>query len=668
MPNHEDQPLASDQSRLEQLYQLSLQVGLTLDLEQEAAAFMRWLAETVQPRLGGLFVADEARQELRLVAGQGFDLPAELRLPLGLDPWAWLRQQGVAVPGEEEAGRYAVPVVAEGQLFGTLCVVSSAGADNLSEEQRLVSTAAGYLAPILRNIRLYQSLEQMVAQRTAALRESEARYRAIVQDQTDLICRFRPDGTLVFVNEAYCRTFRRPMGELLGRSFLDLMTDEERQKFAQVLGQVTPEKPLVTLEHRSVLRDGSSLWIQWSVRALFDAEGHLVELQAVGRDITRRKQVVEELERYSRRLLALRELVRAILEAATPQAIATAAVQHLRQMVPCAAAAVILHRPDQTRVELLAIATQDRSHTLEGTYVIQDAFAGLEDVVRQLAEGQTWLLDDLQNHQPQSPAGRWVQSQGYRSALVVGLAAADKLIGVLVLVDRKPGAFTQAEAEIAQEVADVLAIALLQARLRQQVERHAEELKQQVAERTRQLTESEARYRQLVESPLVGIWQADVEGRFVYINQRLAQMSGYAPEEVIGKLTMLDVIAPEQRRWLADRMRRRRAGEPLVEPGEAVMLRKDGSRFTALVAPAGLYNSEGNFAGYIGAMLDITERKRLEEELAHRVQEQRKLINLMAGREVRMKELKEIIRLLRQQLQQAGLEPIANDPLAPADR
>jgi len=59
-----------------------------------------------------------------------------------------------------------------------------------------------------------------VLQATRALRESEARYRAIVEDQTELICRFLPDGTLTFVNGAYCRYFGRKREELVGSSFM----------------------------------------------------------------------------------------------------------------------------------------------------------------------------------------------------------------------------------------------------------------------------------------------------------------------------------------------------------------------------------------------------------------------------------------------------------------
>ena len=77
----------------------------------------------------------------------------------------------------------------------------------------------------------------------------------------------------------------------------------------------------------------------------------------------------------------------------------------------------------------------------------------------------------------------------------------------------------------------------------------------------------------------------------------------------------------------------------------------------------------------VGTVLDITARKQVEKELTkyrehleelvgERTAELRKIVNAMAGREVRMIELKDVIRKLRVQLEGAGLEPVADDPLS----
>ncbi len=133
------------------------------------------------------------------------------------------------------------------------------------------------------------------------LKRSETRYRAIVQDQTDLVCRFLPDGTLTFVNQAYCRYFSKTESELVGIS-LPFLPATEQQSFQESLARITPTQPVVVIEHASFSADGSIRWQQWFDRALFDEHGHIIEYQGVGRDITARKQAEEALQQSEARL------------------------------------------------------------------------------------------------------------------------------------------------------------------------------------------------------------------------------------------------------------------------------------------------------------------------------------------------------------------------------
>lgn len=132
-----------------------------------------------------------------------------------------------------------------------------------------------------------------------ALKLSEARYRAILEDQTDLIARFLPDGTILFVNEAYCRYFGLQQQNLIGKSFEPVVFAADRDRVAQQLQAMTTANPTVTIENRVVV-DGEIRWTQWVNRMLLHPEQQFVEVQAVGRDITQRKQVEAILQRYER--------------------------------------------------------------------------------------------------------------------------------------------------------------------------------------------------------------------------------------------------------------------------------------------------------------------------------------------------------------------------------
>ena len=128
-----------------------------------------------------------------------------------------------------------------------------------------------------------------------ALRESEARYRAIVEDQTELICRFLPDGALTFVNEACCRYFGKKREELIGHTFMPFIPDEDQEIVRKQLTSLSPENPVVTYEHRVVAPNEEIRWQQRSDRAIFDEQGRIIEFQSVARDITERVRAEEQL-------------------------------------------------------------------------------------------------------------------------------------------------------------------------------------------------------------------------------------------------------------------------------------------------------------------------------------------------------------------------------------
>lgn len=147
-----------------------------------------------------------------------------------------------------------------------------------------------------------EDLQEVIDQ----LRRSEERYRAIVEDQTEMICRSLPDSTLTFVNESYARYFGKPPEELVGVKFFEYLPDEDAVKMREFLDTFTPENPVATSEHRVIRSDGEQRWHQWTDRAIYDGEGNLIEFQSVGRDISERKRTEEALQRSE-------ELNRAVL-------------------------------------------------------------------------------------------------------------------------------------------------------------------------------------------------------------------------------------------------------------------------------------------------------------------------------------------------------------------
>jgi PAS domain S-box-containing protein len=134
----------------------------------------------------------------------------------------------------------------------------------------------------------------------ADLRESQLRYQAIVEDQTEIICRFRMDGTFTFTNEAFCRYFGKQRAEVIGQVFVPDMPQEDRQKVRHILASLSADHPVHTIENRIFLHNGDMRWQQWTFHLIGDAHtGTRGEIQAVGRDITERVQTEEELLRVN---------------------------------------------------------------------------------------------------------------------------------------------------------------------------------------------------------------------------------------------------------------------------------------------------------------------------------------------------------------------------------
>jgi PAS domain S-box-containing protein len=130
------------------------------------------------------------------------------------------------------------------------------------------------------------------------LRESEIRYRAIVEDQTELICRFLPDGTIKFMNNAYCKYFNLSTEYMMGNKSNIFLNPNHKQlnsieeKYCEIFN---PLNPIQTREKHFTFA-GEDRWLQWTQRAIFDQLGKIVEFQAIGMDITERKKAEKALK------------------------------------------------------------------------------------------------------------------------------------------------------------------------------------------------------------------------------------------------------------------------------------------------------------------------------------------------------------------------------------
>ncbi|MBP2133827.1 PAS domain S-box-containing protein [Methanomicrobium sp. W14] len=153
---------------------------------------------------------------------------------------------------------------------------------------------------------ILQSVKRKTAE--SALRDSEERYRAVVESQTELICRFLPDGTLKFANDAFCRYYGLNPRDYPGKKFVsgDLSIGS---MIREHLKKLSPGSPYGDIEHEFVMSGGEVRWQNWTDRAFFDKNGNIIEYQSVGRDVTEERFMKQSLQEKVNYVSALMDTI-----------------------------------------------------------------------------------------------------------------------------------------------------------------------------------------------------------------------------------------------------------------------------------------------------------------------------------------------------------------------
>ncbi|MEK0083028.1 PAS domain S-box protein [Benzoatithermus flavus] len=380
----------------------------------------------------------------------------------------------------------------------------------------------------------------------AALRASEARYRALVETQTEFVVRQTPEGRLTFVNEAYCRYLGLPREVLLGRLWDEFaaIVPEDHIDLAAHIARLSPDRPSEPIEIRVVLPDGSEHLEHWVDTGVFDAQGRVVEIQAVGRDVTEQKRAERALKESEARY-------RAVVEGQSEF--------------------ILRVRPDGT------------------LSFVNDAYCRYRGLTREVLLGG---FNDIYHYPP--------EQQAKIHAAWAGLTPEFPSVTYELV---KPG---EDGGERWEEWTDT-AIFAPNGRV---IEYQA--IGRDVTERKRAeqaLRESEARFRLIAEGvPLPIAITALDEHRVLFVNAKAREVFGIEVGE--GREAVARFWADPRQR---DEIARRLVLEGAVEQAEVRVRRQDGTAFDALLSARPI-----RYAGsraVLGVIIDITERRRMEEAL-----------------------------------------------------
>jgi PAS domain S-box-containing protein len=330
------------------------------------------------------------------------------------------------------------------------------------------------IVTILRDIKERRRREQ-------ALRESEARFRAIFEKAAIGAVLLDRSQRIAECNTALCDILGYSRDELVQLHLPDLTHTDDRlvdqPQFERVLSNQLDH---YRQEKRMLRMDGSIAWCRLTVSAVRGDSDQLLFLFGMIEDISKQREAEQEtrqagdaLRLYAERLETLHQIDQAILHADSTEEIARGTLDHMPHLVPCHRSSLVLFDMDARMVTILDARAQMDTSLSRGVKISFETYGSNIDG---LSRGEMYSAEDLLARSNLSPTEQHLLGEGIRSILTIPLIDQGRLIGALNVASSLPGAFTREHAEIVLEVANLLAVALQQARLLEQVRRHTFEL------------------------------------------------------------------------------------------------------------------------------------------------------------------------------------------------
>ena len=130
-------------------------------------------------------------------------------------------------------------------------------------------------------------------------------FKSIIQNQAELICRYAIDGTIVFVNKAYCEFFEKMENEFIDHNWFDFLPSFIREKAVKEINSLCFERPVNSYTQMVMDSKGNQRWLAATDCAIFDSKGSVKEIQSIGKDITEQKVLEFQLEQTNKKLDAV---------------------------------------------------------------------------------------------------------------------------------------------------------------------------------------------------------------------------------------------------------------------------------------------------------------------------------------------------------------------------
>jgi formate hydrogenlyase transcriptional activator len=431
-----------------------------------------------------------------------------------------------------------------------------------------------------------------------AVRESEERYRAVVEHQTELVCRFLPDTTLTFVNPAYARYFGKSPEELVGQSFLPLIPEDQRTLAREFFRSLIQSPRVASQEHKVFTTTGEIRWHHWVNRPVLDSYGQVVGFQGVGRDITDRK-------RAESRLNTQYAITRTLSESTSISVAASRILKTICDCLECEFGELwqvnretnVLSCVEKWHLPVTSL-TEFASASGQLTFPLGSGLPG-----RVWESGKPVCIPDV-TVDPNFLRASAATTAGLRGALGFPILLGDETVGVIVLFTRE---VREADKDLLQMMTSI------GSQVGQFIERKQAE--QALRENEQALRDSEERLRLALKSSRMGVWDWDRRTNVRLWSKEYFEIMGLPPfgvepsyggwakclhpDDLPGAKAAVEAAMKEKKEY--------RCEYRVVWP--------DGSIRWAVARGEPIYDEDGECVRVMGVLVDVTERKRAEEEI-----------------------------------------------------
>ncbi len=448
------------------------------------------------------------------------------------------------------------------------------------------------------------------------LKESEEKYRELVQSSNSIIVKFDQDSRITFINIYAQDFFGFSEDEVIGESLIGTIVPEIEstgRNLEKIIEEIFDHPEAYALnENENICKNGKRVWVAWRNKGIYNNKGQLSGILCTGYDITERKQTEKALQDSKQITNILFEISNAVNTTLNLNDLYFSIHNSLKKVIEATNFFIGLYDEENDKLSFPYMA--DEYLDKYPNAPLENASKSGAFVYQVINQNERLFVDRNEAGMLEQKIGEEIVGQHPEQWLGVPLNARGKTIGGMVVQSyTNPNRYTRSDADLLSAVSHQVALA---------IDRKASE---------QALIESEEKHREIITTLNEGYYEVDLTGNFTYLNDALAKMLGKNVNELIGvnnrtymsKDTLKDVFECFNSVY--------ETKKPSTSFNWELIRLDDGSPCYIEHSVLPRFDQNGNVIGFRGIAHEITQRKLAEEEvekLAMVVKHSSELVNL----------------------------------------